>query len=98
VGLRVIQQVAKLSHTTITNMKSKQLANVLIKILGLSVVIHSIPTIITGLFNMMRVRGIGMPGESWLYPVSSVVLLALGIFLILQSRCVTDLLFKNDDE
>jgi Mg2+ and Co2+ transporter CorA len=79
-------------------MKSKQLANVLIKILGLSVVIHSVPNIITGLFNMMRTRGGGLPGENWFYPVSSVVLLALGIFLILKSRCVTDLLFKNDDE
>lgn len=79
-------------------MKSKQLANVLIKVLGLSVVIHSVPAIITGLFNVVRARGSGSPGDYLFYPVSSVVLLALGIYLIINSRCVTEWLFKNEDE
>jgi len=79
-------------------MKSKQLANILIKILGLSVVIHGIPAIITGLFNMVRARGGGSPGDYWFYPASSVILLALGIYLIIKSRCVAEWLFKNEEE
>ena len=79
-------------------MKTKQLANVLIKILGLSVVLHSVPAIITGLFNIVRATGRGSPGDYWFYPVSSVVLLALGICLVVKSRCVTELLFKGEDE
>jgi hypothetical protein len=78
-------------------MKTKQLANILIKILGLSVVVHGIPGLITGLFNVVRARGIGSPGDYLFYPVSSVVLLALGIYLVVKSRCVTELLFKNED-
>jgi hypothetical protein len=79
-------------------MKSKQLANVLIKILGLSVVVHSIPAILPGLYNMARSSRIGSPLDFWLYPVSSVVLAALGICLIVKSRVVAEFLFKNEDE
>ncbi|MBU6402467.1 MAG: hypothetical protein KGS61_19275 [Verrucomicrobia bacterium] len=79
-------------------MKTKQLANVLIKILGLSVVIHGIPALITGVFGLAYARGVGAPGNYWFYPVSSVVLVALGICLIVKSRCVAELLFKGDDE
>jgi hypothetical protein len=81
-------------------MKSKQLANVLIKVLGLSVFVHSIPGIITGLYNMARAsaRSFGGPGEFWFYPISSLALAALGICLIVKSRCLADWLFKNEDE
>jgi len=79
-------------------MKTKQLANILIKILGLSVLIHSIPGIITGLYNAVRIRPMGGPGDWWFYPVSSLVLAAIGIYLVVQSRRVTELLFKSEDE
>jgi hypothetical protein len=79
-------------------MKSKQLANVLIKILGLSVLIQSIPGIITGLYNAVRVREVGGPGEFWFYPMPSLVLAAIGICLIIKSRDVAGVLFKNEDE
>ncbi len=79
-------------------MKSKQLANVLIKILGLSVFVHSIPGIITGLYNVVRVRGAGGPGDFWFYPVSSLVLAAIGVYLIVKSRDVAAYLFKGEDE
>lgn len=79
-------------------MKTKQLANVLIKILGLSVLVHSIPTIITGLFNIVRARGVGSPGDYWFYPVSSVVLAAIGIYLIVKSQDVAAFLFKGENE
>jgi hypothetical protein len=79
-------------------MKTKQLANILIKILGLSAFVHSIPGIITGLYNAARARGVGSPGDWWFFPVSSLLLAAIGIYLIVQSRQVTALLFKSDDE
>jgi hypothetical protein len=79
-------------------MKTKQSACVLIKILGLSVFVASIPGIITGLFNARLARGAGSPGDWWFFPVPSLVLAAIGIYLIAQSRQVTALLFKSDDE
>ena len=80
-------------------MKSKQLANVLIKILGLSVLVHGIPSILTGLLTLSQARGVGSRGEYfWLYPLSSVVLVAIGIYFIVKSRDVTAILFKDEDE
>jgi len=81
-------------------MKTKQLANVLIKILGLSVVVHSVPAIMTGLINIIREASIASrsPRDYWFYPVLSLVLAALGICLIVMSRCVADFLFKSEDE
>jgi hypothetical protein len=80
-------------------MKTKQLANVLIKILGLSVIVHPIPTIITGLLQMTQVRGMGSQGAYfWLYPFSYVILIAIGIYLVVKSRDVAAFLFKDEDE
>ncbi|MCX6895426.1 MAG: hypothetical protein NTZ16_08030 [Verrucomicrobia bacterium] len=83
-------------------MKSKQLANVLIKILGLSVLVHGVPSVITGLtglFGMLQVRGGGSRSDYfWLYPLSSVILVGFGIYLIVKSRDVAAFLFKDEDE
>jgi hypothetical protein len=80
-------------------MKTKQLANILIKILGLSVVVHGIPSIITGLVQTLQVRGMGSQnGYFWLYPFSSVILVAIGIYFVVQSRDVAAFLFKDEDE
>ncbi len=89
-------------------MKTKQLAYILIKILGLSVFIHAIPGIISGAYDAVRI-GMAMQagmhegnygGQTnyWVYPFSSLVLAAIGIYLIVQSRQVIGLLFKSDDE
>jgi hypothetical protein len=89
-------------------MKTKQLANLLIKILGLSVVIHSIPGIISGSYDAVRIglamqtgvheANYGGQMNYWVYPFTSLILAAIGIYLIAQSRHVTGLLFKGDDE
>jgi uncharacterized membrane-anchored protein YitT (DUF2179 family) len=86
-------------------MKSKQLANVLIKILGLSVFIEAIPHIINGLFQALvmaeagRVNGPGLSGFSlWVFPACNLGLLILGVFLIKKSQCVTTLLFKEEED
>ena len=86
-------------------MKTKQLANILIKILGLSAFIHSIPGLITGFYDAVRVQMAIEAGthyfntpSAWIYPISSLVMAAIGVYLIIQSRQVTELLFKSDDE
>ena len=65
-------------------MSTTQLANVLIKILGLSFFIEGIthPTVY---FNRV-------------VPISAVLMAGIGIYLMNQSKRVTTLLFKNDDE
>ena len=60
--------------------------------------VHSVPSVITGMFSMLRVRGSGSLLEYFVYPMSSVVMAGIGIYLILQSREVAEFLFKNDAE
>jgi len=80
-------------------MKTKQLANILIKILGLSVLVHSIPSIISGLVQILQVRSMSSQIDFyWIYPFSAVLQIALGIYLVLKSRDVAACLFKNEDE
>ena len=76
-------------------MKTKKLANVLIKILGLSTVVYAIPGIFTGLFTIFQ--HIQVSG-SWIWPISNVVSLVVGICLVIKSRDVAEYLFKEDDE
>ncbi len=77
-------------------MKTKQLANILIKLLGLSVAIHSIPGIFSGLSYLGASDAIRVGARVWAYPVSSVVMAVIGIYLMIQSRRVAELLFKRD--
>ena len=79
-------------------MKPKQLANVLIKILGLSVIVQGIPAFGTGVFNLVQLKGAGSPPGYWVYALFSMLLVAIGIFLIIKSRAVTEFLFKDEEE
>ena len=82
-------------------MKSKQLANVLIKMLGLSICLYGIPSFVSGFLKGLfypAATGSNVTSHSWLYTVGSVVYLVMGIFLVLRSRYVADKLFKNEDE
>jgi hypothetical protein len=88
-------------------MNSKQLANVLIKILGLSVIVHSIPGILGSLFMMMHSAGqmtatsFGRPSsapDSSLFIASNVVTIFVGALLIAKSRAIAGLLFGAEDE
>ena len=76
-------------------MKTKQLANVLIKILGLSVCTQSVMHFLSAIINMFASSR--MP-FMWTNFVSGTILVLLGICLIVKSRCVTELLFKNEEE
>ena len=66
-------------------MNSKQLANVLVKILGLSILIHSTVGCISELFIQR-------------FPISSLGLAVIGYLLIIKSQGITALLFKSDKE
>ncbi len=85
-------------------MKPKQLANVLIKILGLSVVVRAVPTLIDGIVNLaVAIRGgpprvVTMSGAYWSYAATNVFLIIIGIFLISNSRKIAEFLFKGEDE
>ncbi len=78
-------------------MNGKELANVLCKLLGLSLCVHAVGPIITVLFDLTRDQS-AFPSSSRLnaYAVSTLLSVAVGVFLILKSRCVTELLFKGD--
>ena len=80
-------------------MKSKQLANILIKILGLSVIAYSIPRIITDVLNIVRF------GERtseqvylWLSALPTLVSMVIGSVLIIKSREVAECIFKSEDD
>jgi hypothetical protein len=84
-------------------MKSKQLANVLIKIIGLYVCLCAIPGLVSGiligvsyawLIEGAKNRYIGTLG----YSIGAAVQVAIGIFLITKSRKLAQYWFKNEDE
>ena len=79
-------------------MKTKKLANVLIKILGLSLISHGIPSIITTSLPFLHSWENSTGRSYWLYPFAYVIQVAIGIYLIVQSREVAAFLFKDDDE
>ncbi len=86
-------------------MKTKQLANILIKILGLSLFVHAIAYVLSELIPTLQTiaHSISYPEKtfwnySWIQIVSQVILMAIGIFLILKSREVAAFLFKHDEE
>ncbi|HEV2695431.1 MAG TPA: hypothetical protein VG347_21225 [Verrucomicrobiae bacterium] len=83
-------------------MKSKQLANVLIKMLGLSVCLYAIPSCVSGIiialmqpptsgggFEVMRIVS---------YAIGAGVQFAIGITIISMSQKISGWLFKGDDE
>ena len=76
-------------------MKTKQLANVLIKVLGLSICAQSVTHFVTGIFTLLATsRGPFLLANF----VLGAVMAGIGIFLIAKSRDVAGFLFKNDDE
>jgi hypothetical protein len=91
-------------------MKPKQLANVLIKVLGLSVCVRGFPAIVAAVVGAVEVLIRGMQdGHSsmgqfpiWTYSmtylIQSLIEFIAGILLIGYSRWLTDKLFKDEAE
>jgi multisubunit Na+/H+ antiporter MnhC subunit len=78
-------------------MNSKQLANVLIKILGLSLIAHGIPSLINGILFTSDIRHSSF-SAIWMIAILDLIPFAVGIFLIVRSRWITEILFKNEAE
>jgi hypothetical protein len=92
-------------------MKPKQLANVLVKILGLSLCAHSIPSllgvVVSGISLLLQTmydggsNSMNRPfymGYSPVYWLSPVVEVAIGIYLLARSRQLVEKLFKDEAE
>jgi len=84
-------------------MKSKQLANVLIKILGLSVCLYAIPSFISSI--VVGLSSLGLARESApvilrmiSYGIGAAVQSAVGICFIVKSKSIVEFLFKGEEE
>jgi hypothetical protein len=86
-------------------MNSKQLAHVLIKVLGLWVCLQAIPGFVSGFLRGFisawhRSDGVGASSVSlyaWTSAVGAAVYLCVGILLVCRSRFVADKLFGNEE-
>lgn len=83
-------------------MKQKQLANVLIKILGLSACVRAIPSFVSAMLANMTALEFLRVDQTVLRMFSSTMGLAaevmIGVLLIFFSRNLADLLFRGEDE
>ena len=93
-------------------MKSKQLANVLLKILGLSMALRTIPSFFSTISITLSPLWFSIPEASpssdrinhqaiataLSFAVSGAIELVIGILLIVKSRKIAEFWFKNEDE
>ncbi|MGA2280898.1 MAG: hypothetical protein ABSG80_11420 [Verrucomicrobiota bacterium] len=82
-------------------MKSKQLANVLIKMLGLSVCISGIPGCVRGIVMALSSFGLTKTDAAEMalgYAMGAGVQVLFGIILIVASRKISGWMFTKDDE
>ena len=92
-------------------MKPKQLANVLLKIVGLSLCLHSIPSIFTTITMVSTPLGYATGAPTLHDPIfrqaiisilsfaaSGVIQIVIGILAIVKSQKISEFLFKNESE
>jgi hydrogenase/urease accessory protein HupE len=91
-------------------MKPKQLANVLIKILGLSICVHGLPAFVAAAIGAIESlihalqdgHRTGAQFPYWTYSltylIQSAVEFAAGIYLVVRSRWLVEKLFKDEAE
>jgi hypothetical protein len=80
-------------------MKSKQLANVLFKIIGISFFLHGIPSFISGfLMGFLLLAPPSAPRNTWIYTVAGVVQLVVAALFIIKSRNLAEFFFRNETE
>ena len=86
-------------------MNQKQLANVLIKILGLSLIAHGIPNVLNYTFEWLQFASdnrtplfseIGRNSRYYLLALLGLFPIALGSALIIGSRWLAEKLFKDE--
>lgn len=79
-------------------MQPKQLANVLVKVLGLSQLITGLLTFCFGLLNLSELSRGGTLTYTLISTAHGFILMAIGVTLICRSQSITGLLFKGDKE
>ena len=89
-------------------MKSKQLANVLIKIIGLYTCLCAIPSLIVGISAAIGAALFAVSGGTKLsndvfaynFPIAigAAIQFMVGMYLVSKSRKVADYWFKDEDE
>jgi cytochrome c biogenesis protein CcdA len=85
-------------------MKSKQLANVLIKILGLYICLGAIPGCVSGILvglsslGLLKTDPTGMVMRMVSYSIGYAVEAVVGILIIVKSQKIAEFWFKNEDE
>jgi hypothetical protein len=85
-------------------MNQKQLANVLVKVLGLSLGVEGTMRVVYAIVNLMvsglssKSSGVGMSFVWLLNSFSGFLLAAIGVFFIIRSRWLVEKLFKNEEE
>lgn len=82
-------------------MKSKQLANVLIKMLGLSICVYAIPSFAEGFFVMLS----GKPSADFVTVLgisvtvmAAIVQIIVGVVIISMSQKIAGWMFRADEE
>jgi hypothetical protein len=91
-----------LERVQVRRMKSEQLANVLIKIIGLYVCLCAIPGFVSGILLIFS----SVLGATWsekifttgAYAIGNVVQAGVGVCLIIKSRSLAEFWFKKEDE
>lgn len=83
-------------------MKSRQLANVLIKITGLYFCVSNIPVLVSGILaayvqDAMKSSGYEMGFGIWNYLGSAIIESLLGILLIAKSQRLASFWFKSEE-
>ena len=80
-------------------MKQNQLANVLIKVLGLYFCVDGFVRVVSGVLNLLAVMtsrsGYGSL-YAWVAPFTGMIMAAIGLLLVLLSRAIADTLFKDE--
>ncbi len=86
-------------------MNQKQLTNVLVKIVGLLVCAQSVGGLVSAALTLVQLftdtaHGFSRHGSFtvWIYPLAHLIEPAVGVWLIIRSRWVTDKLITPADE
>ena len=85
-------------------MKSRQLANVLFKVLGFSICLYAIPSCVSGILFAVTERPPHTPSlditvmRIITYAIGAGVQFAVGIAIIAMSRKIAGWLFNSEDE
>ena len=83
-------------------MKSRQLANVLLKLLGFSLCLYAIPTCVSGVFMAIQAKDVSGTGDivfrAFSYAIGYGVQALVGIIIIATSRKIAAWMFKSDEE